>query len=156
MKLIVAAVSARAPSWIQEGWAEYSRRLPRACPLLLHEVRPAPRKSGKSPAQLMEAEAAGLRAVTPKGTFTIALDERGRDMSTADIGQQMAAWDQAGRDIVFLIGGPDGLHADIKTQADACWRLSSLTLPHPLVRIVLAEQLYRAWTMLNNHPYHRA
>jgi len=104
----------------------------------------------------MEAEAAGLRAVTPKGAFTIALDERGRDMSTADIGQQMAAWHQAGRDIVFLIGGPDGLHADIKTQADACWRLSSLTLPHPLVRIVLAEQLYRAWTMLNNHPYHRA
>lgn len=156
MRLIAAAVGTRPPAWIQQGWAEYARRLPRDCSLVLHEIRPASRKSGKSPEQLMHLEAQGLLAVVPRGAMTIALDENGQDMSTANLSQRMADWRHMGRDVVFFIGGADGLHSDIKNRADACWKLSSLTLPHPLVRVVLAEQMYRAWSMLANHPYHRA
>lgn len=156
MKLIVAAVGARAPAWIQAGWEDYRRRLPRECPLVLHEVRAEPRKSGKTALQLMQAEAARLRASVPDHAYTIALDERGRDIDTHALSKHLASWRQHGRDVVFMIGGPDGLDAQIKQEADTCWKISSLTLPHPLVRVVLAEQLYRAWSLLNNHPYHRA
>lgn len=156
MKLIVAAVGNRPPGWVQQGWDDYRRRMPSDCPLILHSVRPEPRKSGKTALQMLRAEATRLRAIVPHGALTIALDEHGRDINTSDLSHTLSVWRQDGRAVVFFIGGPDGLDADLKQTASARWKLSSLTLPHPLVRIVLAEQLYRAWSLLANHPYHRA
>ena len=156
MKLHVLAVGTRMPAWVDAGWKEYARRLPADCALVLHEIRPEPRRSGKTAAQLMQAEAARLRAAIPAGALVIGLDERGRRRRTEDLARDLEDWRHDGRDRVFLIGGPDGLEPALKAEAHALWQLSDLTLPHPLVRIVLAEQIYRAWAIINNHPYHRA
>ena len=156
MKLIVAAVGVRMPGWVQTAWDDYARRLPVDCALELREIKPEPRTSGKTPAQMMAAEARRIEAALPTGAMRIALDERGRDLTTAALAQTLEKWRGAGRDVAFLVGGPDGLDAGLKASCDGSIRLSSLTLPHPMVRVVLAEQLYRAWPILTNHPYHRA
>ena len=156
MKLIIAAVGHRMPAWVQAGWDEYARRLPADCAIVLREIRPEPRNTGKTPAQMMAAEAERLEAALPAGAWRIALDERGRDMSTAALARDLAAWRGDGRQPVFLVGGPDGLDEGLKQRSQERWRLSSLTLPHPLVRVLLAEQLYRAWSLMTGHPYHRA
>jgi|SRR5690625_2916702 len=155
MKLIVAAVGTRMPQWVSAGWDDYARRLPPDCALELMETRPENRRTGKTPAQMMRSEAQRLRLMVPPGAITVALDERGRDLSTADIARNLEQWRDSSMDAVFFIGGPDGLDAELKQEATLRWRLSSMTLPHPLVRVVLAEQLYRAWAIMNNHPYHR-
>lgn len=156
MKLIVAAVGTRMPEWVSTAWNEYARRMPGDCALELREIKAEDRRSGKSPAQMMAAEAQRLNAIVTPGTFTVALDERGRDVSTMDVHQSLEQWRTTTSQVVFFIGGPDGLDDALKRGADLRWRLSSMTLPHPMVRVLLAEQLYRAWAIMNNHPYHRA
>lgn len=156
MKLILAAVGHKMPDWVEAGYHEYAKRLPPDTPLELREVKPEPRLGGRTTEQIMQAEAKRLEGLLPAGCLRIALDERGRDLSTQALAQAMAQWRQEGRDVAFLVGGADGLAPDLKQQCQQRIRLSSLTLPHAMVRVLLAEQLYRAWSILHNHPYHRA
>ncbi|OZI61363.1 23S rRNA (pseudouridine(1915)-N(3))-methyltransferase RlmH [Bordetella genomosp. 11] len=156
MKLVVVAVGNRMPAWVQTAWDDYARRLPADCALELREIKPEPRTSGKTTAQMMAAEAKRIEAGAPPGALRIALDERGRDLTTAALAKTLEQWRAQGRDVALLVGGPDGLDATLKASCDGLIRLSSLTLPHPMVRVLLAEQLYRAWAILSNHPYHRA
>ncbi|ALM82033.1 23S rRNA (pseudouridine(1915)-N(3))-methyltransferase RlmH [Bordetella sp. N] len=156
MKLIVAAVGNRMPAWVETAWDDYARRMPPDCALELREIKPEPRTTGKTPAQMMAAEARRIEAAVPPQALRIALDERGRDLTTMALSQTLEQWRAGGRDVAFLVGGPDGLDAALKASCASMIRLSSLTLPHPMVRVVLGEQLYRAWAILTNHPYHRA
>lgn len=155
MRLIVAAVGTRMPDWIAAGYAEFAKRLPRDCPLELVEVKAEPRTSGKTPAAMMAAEAERLRQALPARRRLVILDERGDDVSTRQLAERMKKWMSLGDDVAFVIGGPDGLAPELKDAADERLRLSSLTLPHAMVRVLLAEALYRAWSLMNNHPYHR-
>lgn len=155
MKLIVAAVSARPPDWVVAGWTEYARRMPRELSLELLEIRPEPRSSGKTAQVMMALEAARIDAALPAGCRRVALDERGDAPTTRQLADRLARWMQEGRDVAFIIGGPDGLDPRIKDGAGETLRLSSLTLPHALVRVVLAEALYRALSVTKGHPYHR-
>lgn len=156
MKLIVAAVGSRMPRWVDEAWNDYAKRMPPDCALELREIKAEPRGSGRTPAQLMAAEARRIEATLPPGCHRVALDERGKDMTTVQLSHRLEHWRTLGRDIAFLIGGPDGLDPELKQQCPELLRLSSLTLPHPMVRILLGEQLYRAWAIMTGHPYHRA
>lgn len=157
MKLHVFAVGTRMPGWVDTAWQDYAKRLPADCALELHEIKPEPRTSGKTPAQMMRAEAKRIEHALPGGDVqVIALDEHGRDLTTRQLADELLNWRAAGNDVAFLVGGPDGLDADLKQRCRRKIRLSSLTLPHPMVRVVLAEQLYRAWTITVSHPYHRA
>jgi 23S rRNA (pseudouridine1915-N3)-methyltransferase len=155
MKLIVAAVSARPPGWVVAGWTEYARRMPRELPLELLEIKPEPRTTGKTAEAMMANEAARIDAQLPAGCRRIALDERGEAPTTRQLAERLAKWMAGGDDVAFIIGGPDGLDARIRKTAHETMRLSSLTLPHALVRVILAEALYRAVSVLKNHPYHR-
>ncbi|HEY6864313.1 MAG TPA: 23S rRNA (pseudouridine(1915)-N(3))-methyltransferase RlmH [Burkholderiales bacterium] len=154
MKLLAVAVGARMPRWVDEAFAEYARRMPRTLALELVEVRPEPRSAGRTPAQILAAEAARIERALPARARRVVLDERGRDYTTAEFARWLEERRGEGDDLAFLIGGPDGLAAEIKRGA-ASMRLSSLTLPHGLARVVLAEQLYRAASLLAGHPYHR-
>ena len=156
MKLVILAVGTRMPDWVQIAWDDYAKRLPPDCALELREIKPEPRTSGKTPAQMMDAEAKRIEAALPGNALRLALDERGRDLTTMALSRQLEQWRSDGRDVAFLVGGPDGLDAVLKASCDGMLRLSSLTLPHPMVRVLLAEQLYRAWAIMTNHPYHRA
>lgn len=156
MKLIVIAVGQRMPDWVEQGWQEYTRRMPQDCAIELREIKAEPRTSGKTPAQMMQAEAKRIEAAIPAQAMRIALDERGKDLTTVKLAQELERWRSSGQDIAILVGGPDGLDAALKQSCHGMLRLSSLTLPHPLVRIFLAEQLYRAWSVMTGHPYHRA
>jgi 23S rRNA (pseudouridine1915-N3)-methyltransferase len=156
MKLLVVAVGARMPGWIDEAFEEYAKRMPRAMKTELIEIRPEPRSGGKSTGQMTAAEAARIDRALPRGAFVVALDERGREMTTAELARWLDARRRDGRDLAFLIGGADGLAEEAKRAAQATLRLSAMTLPHGLARVLLAEQLYRAASILENHPYHRA
>jgi len=142
------------PRWVNEAFEEYAKRMPRDLRIDLVEVRPEPRASGKSTVQLLEAEAGRLSRAVPRGAARVALDERGREFTTAELARWLAAQRQGGRDIAFLIGGADGL-APAAKNAEQVLRLSAMTLPHGLARVLLAEQLYRAVAILTHHPYHR-
>lgn len=155
MKLLILAVGNRMPSWITEGFNEYAKRMPREAAISLIEIKPEPRSSGKTAAQIMESEAQRIRAALPASALCIALDERGATPTTKQLSQQMQDWMQQGRDVAFVIGGADGLHESLKHRAQQLMALSALTLPHGMVRVLLAEQLYRAHSLLHNHPYHR-
>ncbi len=155
MKLIVAAVSARPPDWVVAGWTEYAKRMPRELPLELVEIRPEPRSSGKTAPAMMALEAARIDAQLPARCRRIALDERGDAPTTRQLAERLAKWMEDGADVAFIIGGPDGLDPRIKDTAAETMRLSSLTLPHALVRVILAEALYRAVSVTKGHPYHR-
>jgi 23S rRNA (pseudouridine1915-N3)-methyltransferase len=154
VKLLLLAVGQRQPSWAQVAYAEFAKRFPPEMRLELTSVKAEPRTS-KTPEQLMASEAIRLQAVLPKGVRRVVLDERGASLSTAQLAQRMQVWLQDGRDTAFLVGGPDGLDPALKATADEALRLSDLTLPHAFVRILLAEALYRAWTVTVGHPYHR-
>lgn len=143
------------PGWVDEGFAEYAKRMPREMPLTLLEIKPEPRNSGKTPAAMMAAEAARLRAALPPRARRVVLDERGADLTTRALEARMAAWAAAGDDVALIVGGPDGLDADFRQEAAESLRLSSLTLPHGMVRVILAEALYRASSLARGHPYHR-
>ncbi|MEC5385553.1 23S rRNA (pseudouridine(1915)-N(3))-methyltransferase RlmH [Uliginosibacterium sp. H3] len=155
MKLYVAAVGTKMPGWVEAGFEEYAKRFPRDCSLELIEVRAEPRTTGKTPAAMMELEATRLRQAIPPRTRLVVLDERGEDMTSRKLSERLQKWQDGGDDVAFVIGGPDGLAPALKQGAHESMRLSSLTLPHAMVRVMLAEALYRAWSLLNNHPYHR-
>ncbi|MES1981424.1 MAG: 23S rRNA (pseudouridine(1915)-N(3))-methyltransferase RlmH [Pseudomonadota bacterium] len=155
MKLLLVTVGHKMPDWITAGFNEYSRRMPREARIELIEIKPEPRNSGKNVAQIMAAEALRILAVLPAGVLRIALDEHGAQPTTRQLAAQMQEWLGSGRDVAFIIGGADGLHESVKSGAQQLLALSSLTMPHGLVRVLLAEQLYRAHSLLNNHPYHR-
>lgn len=155
MRLLVAAVGHRMPAWVDDGFAEYAKRMPREAPLELVAVKAEPRNSGKPVEVLMAAEAERLRAALPDQCRRVVLDEHGADLTTDQLAKRMTAWALEGDDVAFVIGGPDGLDAKFKKNAHESLRLSSLTLPHGLVRVILAEALYRATSLLKGHPYHR-
>lgn len=156
MKLNLLAVGQKMPQWVTEGYNEYARRMPRECQLLLQEIAPAKRGKSGSVNQWMQEEGKRIMTALPENDYVVALEVGGRNWSTEQLADQLKNWQASGRDVSLLIGGPDGLSRECQQRADQQWSLSSLTLPHPLVRIVVAEQLYRAWTVLQNHPYHRA
>lgn len=155
MKLIVAAVGTRLPDWMNAGFAEYAKRMPRELPLELVEIKPEPRTTGKTVAAMMAAEAKRIEAALPPRCRRIALDERGETLDTQALAQRLGQWQDTGDDIAFMIGGPDGLDPALKQGAHEKLRLSALTLPHGLARVVLAEALYRAHSLRCGHPYHR-
>lgn len=155
MKLSLLAVGHRMPAWVTAGFEEYARRMPREMPLQLKELKPAQRSSADDAARWMQTEAERINAAVPEGALRVALDEHGRSFPTRTLAEYLERWRGDGRDVAFIIGGADGLAPGIKTGAALLWSLSPLTLPHGLVRVVLAEQLYRAASMLAGHPYHR-
>lgn len=143
------------PAWAEAGFDDFARRMPRELPLELIEVKAEPRNSGKTAASMMEAEAARIESALPVRCRRVILDEHGIDLTSAALARRLEEWSGGGQDIAFIIGGPDGLSPSIKATAHESLRLSSLTLPHALVRPLLAEALYRAWSITRNHPYHR-
>jgi|SRR5690554_1769355 len=155
MRLNLLAVGQKMPQWVTEGYSEYARRMPRECQLILQEVAPAKRGKSGSPKQWMQEEGKRIMTALPDNDYVVALEVGGRNWSTEQLAEQLKNWQASGRDVSLLVGGPDGLSVECQQRADQHWSLSSLTLPHPLVRIIVAEQLYRAWTVLQNHPYHR-
>ena len=156
MKAKLIAVGERAPRWVAEGFGEYQKRLSHWLPLELVEVEPGLRGKGRDAVRAMQDEGARVVAALPKGACVVALDGRGRTWSSEDLAQRLEFWRAQGRDLAFLIGGPEGHAPDVLARADEKWSLGPLTLPHMLVRLVVAEQLYRAAAMLANHPYQRA
>ncbi len=143
------------PSWVNEGFAEYAQRLPREIKLELIEIPLAVR--GKNADLERARNAEGEKLLTrSQGTLRVMLDERGQSWTSASLAKNLQAWMQSARDVSLLVGGPDGHSDALKSAADQSWSLSKLTLPHALVRVVLAEQIYRAWSLSANHPYHRA
>jgi 23S rRNA (pseudouridine1915-N3)-methyltransferase len=155
MKLIIVSVGNRMPEWVTTGFNDYAKRMPREARIELLEIKPEPRTTGKTVAQIMAAEAQRILAALPDSCLRIALDEHGKQPTTKVLADQMRDWMGAGRDIAFIIGGADGLDPALKQQVGQLMALSSLTLPHAMVRVLLAEQLYRAHSLLHNHPYHR-
>ncbi|MCF7696323.1 MULTISPECIES: 23S rRNA (pseudouridine(1915)-N(3))-methyltransferase RlmH [Mycetohabitans] len=156
MKLYIVAVGHRMPDWVTRGFDEYAKRMPPELRIELREIKPEQRVSTRAVTSVMAAERTRIEAALPKGARLVALDEHGLDWTTMQLAQHLPRWQQDGRDVAFVIGGADGLDPAIKAQADLLLRLSSLTLPHAMVRVLLAEQLYRAWSITQNHPYHRA
>jgi 23S rRNA (pseudouridine1915-N3)-methyltransferase len=144
------------PAWVEQGVQEYCKRLPRELNLVWREIPLARRGKDQTAQKLCEAEGERALKAIPPGERVITLDVGGRRVSTRQLAGQLESWRMSGDNYNILIGGPDGLSPACLDRADQCWSLSDLTLPHPLVRVVLAEQLYRAWTITANHPYHRS
>jgi len=155
MKITIIAVGAKMPAWVDTAWEDYAKRLPTDWSVQLKEIRPEPRTSGKTSLQLMAAEAKRIQNAIPEQCLRIALDEHGKDLSTEQFSQVVQGWQNNSQPLAILIGGPDGLDPALKASCSGLIRLSSMTMPHPLVRVVLIEQLYRAWSITVNHPYHR-
>ncbi len=155
MRISLIAVGTRMPAWVTQGYAEYARRLPADCALRLVEIPAGKRGKGADIARITQQEGEKMLAALPKRARVVALDVKGRPWSTEILSQELDAWRHDGRDVALLVGGPEGLAPECMARAEQRWSLSNLTLPHPLVRIVVAEQLYRAWSILHNHPYHR-
>jgi 23S rRNA (pseudouridine1915-N3)-methyltransferase len=155
MKLWVAAVGQRQPAWADTAWADFAKRFPPEMRLELKALKAEPRSGGKTAAQCMAAEAARFEAALPKGVRRVVLDEHGTRTTTAQLAERLRFWRGDGRDVALLVGGPDGLDPTLKAGADETLRLSDLTLAHAFARVLLAEALYRAWSVLEGHPYHR-
>ncbi|MFC1664004.1 23S rRNA (pseudouridine(1915)-N(3))-methyltransferase RlmH [Pseudomonadota bacterium] len=155
MKIYIIAVGKRMPEWVRTGYEEYARRMLSECKLELIEVS-AKKRSGKFDVKrLLREEGEALLAAVPKRALIIVLDRRGKTIDTKNFAQAMDDWMQQGVDVALLIGGPEGLSRECISQANQVWSLSMLTMAHPVVRVVLAEQIYRAWSLLRNLPYHR-
>ncbi|MGA9992543.1 MAG: 23S rRNA (pseudouridine(1915)-N(3))-methyltransferase RlmH [Thiobacillaceae bacterium] len=155
MKLHILAIGHKMPAWIDAGVHEYTRRMPADMVVEMIELKPERRAAGASTSRIQEREAERIRSALPLQALLVALDERGRQLTTVELAQYLARWMQDGANPCFVIGGADGLGASVRENADLLWGLSRLTLPHGLVRIMLAEQLYRAVSLLKGHPYHR-
>ena len=155
MRIHLVAVGKRMPAWVASGFNEYNKRLPREFRLNLVEVAPVIRAKSTTTQKVLAEEARRIQAAIPDNAMVIALDEHGVHFDSNTLARKIQAWTQQGRDLAFIIGGADGLDAGLKQSADMLWSLSPLTLPHALTRVILAEQIYRAWTILQKHPYHR-
>lgn len=155
MRARLISVGERMPAWVADGFAEYRKRLSHALPLELVEIPLGQRGKGRDAARAIADEGAAVLAALPKDAWVIALDGRGRTWSSEQLAEELARWRMDGRDLAILIGGPDGHAAEVIERADQRWSLGPLTLPHMLVRLIVAEQLYRAATQLAGHPYHR-
>jgi len=156
MRIHLIAVGHKMPDWISCGYQEYAKRLPSDCALQLHEIPAQKRGKGADLSRIADQEGRRMLEAVPKGAWVIALDEYGISWPTSKLAEQLSSWQQQGRDIALFVGGPEGLATACRERADQVWSLSGLTLPHPLVRVIVAEQLYRALSINNNHPYHRA
>lgn len=155
MKLQLVAVGTKMPDWVQTGFLEYLRRFPKDMPLELIEVPAGKRGKNADIKRILDKEGELMLAATGKGNRIVTLDIPGQPWETPQLATQLERWKQDGRDVSLLIGGPEGLSAACKAAAEQSWSLSKLTLPHPLVRVLVAESLYRAWSITANHPYHR-
>ena len=155
MQIHIIAVGDRMPEWIEAGYREYARRLPRECRLVLHEISAGRRTKGVDFRRLIEQEGSRQLAAIPRGARVIALDRSGKQMDTETLAVELKKRLAGGENMALLVGGPEGLAPDCLARADESWALSRLTLAHPVVRVVLAEQLYRAWSIIQHLPYHR-
>ena len=159
MKLHILAIGHKPPAWVVAGFEDYVRRMPREARIEVTEIKPAPRSrqvpSAASISRILAAERSRFLAALAPGCVRIALDERGKQITTAELARKLALWMQGGQDVAFMIGSADGLDQELKDSADLLLGLSAMTLPHAMVRVLLAEQLYRAMSMIRNHPYHR-
>jgi 23S rRNA (pseudouridine1915-N3)-methyltransferase len=149
------AIGDRQPSWVDSAFAEYAGRLPRQWQFRLQEIAAAQRNKGAVKNAAKDAEGAKILAQTKAAELVIVLDERGRQFTSRELATKIDDWQTVGQDIIFVIGGPDGVAADVLQRANLTWSLSKLTLPHGLARVLFAEQIYRAWSLLTGHPYHR-
>ena len=156
MRIHLIAVGTRMPAWVTGAWQEYSKRMPRECSLRLVEIPLGKRRKSLTARQAADEEGRQMLAAVPRDCTVIALDVLGNSWSTQKLAGQLRDWLGSGRDVALLVGGPDGLSAACLARADQKWSLSALTYPHPLVRVILAEQLYRAWAINAGHPYHRS
>ena len=156
MQLILIAVGSKQPQWVNEAYADYAGRMPPEYPLILKEVKAESRTLGKSVDAMMAAEADRIRAAVPTHARLVILDELGTRLTSMALSERLASWAETNDPVAIVIGGPDGLHPDLKTKAAEKIRLSDMTLPHGMVRVLMAEQLYRAHSILKGHPYHRA
>ena len=154
MKLLIVAVGQRVPDWAQTAYDDYAKRFPPDSRVELKTVKTEPRGS-KTLQTLLQAERSRIEAVLARGTRVVVLDERGTSLTTVALAQQLKQWQLQGDDVAFIIGGPDGLEPEFKAQAAQRIRLSDMTLPHAMARVLLIEQIYRAWSVNHNHPYHR-
>jgi 23S rRNA (pseudouridine1915-N3)-methyltransferase len=155
MKLLLVAIGQRQPAWADAAYEDFAKRFPAECRLELRAVKAEPRSTGKSVQAMKAAEAVRIEAALPKSAHRVMLDERGERRSTAQLAERLRVWQREGRDTALVIGGPDGLDDGLKASADETLRLSDLTLPHAFARVLLAEALYRAWSLSAGHPYHR-
>jgi len=148
-------VGQKMPKWVQDGYAEYAKRLPKSCAIKLVELPMAQRGKTGSADKYKAEEAKKILAAIPKGAQLIVLDEHGQQVTTKGLADKLEDWLASGQDVALVVGGPDGLEQSLIEQAKWKWGLSKLTMPHPMVRILVAEQIYRAYSVINNHPYHR-
>lgn len=156
MRIVLAAVARKPPSWVRQGFDEYVKRLPPQLLLTDVEVKPVSRDGSETADSAKRKEAERLREAIPPKALIIALDEHGSSWSTLELSTRLQCWMEDGRDVALLVGGADGLDPALLASANAVWSLSRLTLPHAFVPVIVAEQIYRAWSVLNHHPYHRA
>lgn len=156
MRLHLVAIGQRMPDWVTAGFEDYAARMPRDARLHLNALNIPARSRAMDAETLRRNEASALLSAIPRQALVVALDEGGQVVDTAALASRFAGWQQSGRDVAFLVGGANGLEAAVRERADWTWSLSPLTFPHMLVRVLVAEQLYRAWSLLNHHPYHRA
>jgi len=155
MKLVLIAVGSKMPAWVQTGFDEYARRFPRDMPLELIEIPAGKRGKNADIKRILEQEGEKMLAAVPRGSKIVTLEVTGDNWSSPTLATKLTDWQRDGRDVCLLVGGPEGLAPACIAASEAKWSLSALTLPHPLVRVVLAESLYRAWSICTNHPYHR-
>lgn len=155
MRLCIVAVGQRVPPWAGDAWDDYAKRFPPELKVELKAIKTEPRAGGKTAAQAMAAERQRIEAACPKSAHVVALDERGTALTTHALAERLTHWQSLGQDVALLIGGPDGLDPALRQAAHERIRLSDLTLPHAMVRVLLVEQLYRAWSVNAGHPYHR-
>ena len=155
MQIHLISVGNKMPKWIQDGYQEYAKRLPKECELILREVPPLKRTKNADLTKIREEEGTRALSLLSKDDHIIGLELRGKPWSTLDLADNLNSWQNNGKRVVLLVGGPEGLSQACISAAQELWSLSNLTLPHPVVRVVIAVQIYRAWSILNNHPYHR-
>ncbi len=156
MKIAIIAVGEKPPAWVRDAYGDYVKRLPKPYAPELIELPLGKRAGSSDPARAIADEGTRVLAALPKQAHVVALDERGAAWTSVELSRQLAHWSREGQDVALLIGGPDGHAPAVMARAQQRWSLSNLTLPHALVRVLLAEQLYRAWTLMQGHPYHRA
>ena len=155
MRVRLIAVGNKMPKWVTQGYDDYAKRLPKDFALELVEIPMSPRGKNTDIAKAIRKEGDAMLEAIPSGDKIIAMEVLGKEWSTEQLSEQTKQWRMEGYNVSLLVGGPDGLDPRCTARADQVWSLSRLTLPHPMVRIILAEQIYRAWTLMNNHPYHR-